>query len=441
MSAGPGATIWLAMKLLAYDLILLAFLPLIAIWLLWRTLVKRKPIGHWRHRFGIVPRLPAGASPRIWVHAVSAGEMAAARPVVAELRRRFPRAGIALSTHTDTGMAVARPTCAEADAIFYFPFDWPDTMAIAMWRLSPQLLVVVEKELWPNFLAVGRLLDARVLVVNGRVSDRMVTRARWVPGFVKWLYRLPDRLCLQSDRDASRLRRLDPASAGRIVVAGNTKADTLAQRDRAAEEKLVRQLGIAPDELWLVAGSTHEGEEEQVVEAFLSIRDQLPQARLLLAPRHPERVAQVSAMVAERGLDVVRRSEGREERPEAVVVLDTMGELRAAYAFAAAGLVGGTLVPIGGHNLLEPPAVGVSVLFGPHTENCADAADLVLEVGVGFRVAGAAELAAEFLRIAANKDLRASISARATRLVAQQRGAAARCVDAAVELLGRGGPG
>ena len=441
MSARPRATIWLAMNLLAYDLILLAFLPLIAIWLLWRTLVKRKPIGDWRHRFGIVPRLPPGASPRIWVHAVSAGEMAAARPVVAELRRRFPRAGIALSTHTDTGMAVARRTCKEADAIFYFPFDWPDTMALAMWRLSPQLLVVVEKELWPNFLAVGRLLDARVLVVNGRISDRMVARARWAPGFVKWLYRLPDRLCVQSDQDANRLRALDPAGAGRILVAGNTKADALAERDRAAEEKLVRDLRIAPDELWLVAGSTHQSEEEQVVEAFLSLREQLPQARLLLAPRHPERVAQVSAMVAERGLDVVSRSEGREERPEAVVVLDTMGELRAAYAFAAAGFVGGTLVPIGGHNLLEPPAVGVSVLFGPHTENCADAADLVLEAGVGFPVAGPAELAAEFLRIASNADLRASISERAARLVAQQRGAAARCVDVAVDLLAPGGAG
>jgi len=432
--------LWLAMELLAYDLVLMAFLPLIAMWLAWRLIVKGKPIGVWRHRFGIVPRLPAGAGPRIWVHAVSAGEMVAARPVVAELRRRFPEAGIAVSTHTNTGMAVARTNCKEADAVFYFPFDWPDTMALAMWRVCPDLLVVVEKELWPNFLAVGRLFGARVLGVNGRVSDRMVSRARWLPGFVRWLYRLPDRLCVQSEQDAERLRRVGAGKAEHVVVAGNTKADTLAERDRAAEEKLVRELGIADGEVWLVAGSTHGAEEEQVVEAFASIRERAPWARLLLAPRHLERVAQVSAMVAERSLEVVRRSEGREERPEAVVVLDTMGELRAAYAFATAGFVGGTLVPVGGHNLLEPTAVGAPVLFGPHTESCMDTADLVLEAGVGFRVAGPAELAAEFLRIAADAELRQSISARAARLMARQRGASARCVEVAVELLaGEGG--
>ncbi len=427
--------LWLAAQLLAYNLILLALLPAAACLLAWRAIFAQKRAGDVSHRLGLVPSLPAAARPRIWLHAVSAGEMAAARPVLAELRRRFPKAGIALSTHTDTGMAVAEAGCKEADVRFYFPLDWPSTMGLALWRVRPQLVVIVEKELWPNFLGLAKLGGARVLAVNGRVSDRMVTRERWLPGFVSWLYRLPDRLCVQSAQDAERLRRICPGARSRIALAGNTKADMVADHDREAEARLAADMKGLDSGAWLVAGSTHPGEEEQVMDAFRAIREQKPRARLLLAPRHLERVAQVSAMVAERGFRVARRSEGQPDHPDAVVILDTMGELRAAYAFATAGFVGGTLAPIGGHNLLEPAAVGVTSLFGPHTNNCADTAELVLTAGIGFRVAGADELARQFLRVAENDLLRRQIAHRAGELMVQQRGASARCVDVASELL------
>jgi 3-deoxy-D-manno-octulosonic-acid transferase len=429
------STLSLAAQLLVYDLVLLALVPLAVLWLGWRGAVKRKPVGNILERLGLVPRLPAGRCPRIWIHAVSAGEMAAARPVIAELRRRFPGAGIAVSTHTDTGMALARNICDEVDVLFYLPFDWPDTMVLALWRLRPQLILVVEKELWPNMLALGRLFGARVLAVNGRVSDRMMSRARWLPGFVRWLYRLTDRLCVQSATDAERLRRIAPGSRVRVVVAGNTKADTLAARDRRAEERVAQDIGALDSHLWLVAGSTHPGEEEQIVDAFVKIREKEPRARLLLAPRHVDRVAQVSAMLAQRGLHVVRRSEGREDHAEAVVILDTMGELRAAYALGAAGFVGGTLVAVGGHNLLEPTAVGVASLFGPHTENCSDTADLLSAEGVGFAVGGPEELAREFLRLAGDDARRREIARRAGGLIARQRGASFRCAEVAAELL------
>ncbi|MBN1458602.1 MAG: 3-deoxy-D-manno-octulosonic acid transferase [Armatimonadetes bacterium] len=435
MARGRLSTTRLLLTLLAYDLLLLALLPAIACYLGYRALVLKKRPGNWRHRFGVVPRLPKGAGPRIWVHAVSAGEMAAARPVLTELRRRFPKAGIALSTHTDTGLEVARKSCAEADVIFHFPFDWPDVTAIALWRILPDLIVVVEKELWPNFLGTGRLLGARIVAVNGRVSDRMLRRARWAPGFVRWLYLLPDRLCVQSDEDARRLRALGLDGDSRIVVAGNTKVDTLADRDQAVESTLASELEIAPGETWLVAGSTHPGEEERILEAFARVREEVSTARLLLAPRHLERVPQVSALLAERGLQVVRRSDGRHEHPEAVVVLDTMGELRAAYAFATVGFVGGTLVPVGGHNLLEPPAAGVPVAFGPHTENCPDTAALVLDAEVGVRVDDADALAVAFLRFARDPELRADTAHRAEDLIQAQRGASARCVAVAAALL------
>jgi len=443
--SAPSGAVWLALELLGYNLVLVGLFPVMAVWLGWRGLVRQKPIGNWKHRLGLVPYMKRGSvrrvrcQPRIWVHAVSAGEVAAAGPVVERLREAFPRAGIAVSMQTTAGMAVAKNACKEADALCYLPFEWPACVGLALWRMRPDLMVVVEKELWPNLLGLARLMGAKVLVVNGRVSDRMMRRARWGatlawgPAFVRWLYRLPHFLCVQSHQDAARLRQLAVPSE-RMAVTGNTKVDTLAQRHEEAEARLARELGVAGQEVWLVAGSTHAGEEEAVVEAFRRIREAVPSARLLLAPRHLERVPAVCAMVAGRGMSAARRSEGEVEGRE-VVVLDTMGELRAAYGLAAAGFVGGTLVRIGGHNLLEPVAVGSAVLFGPYTENCADVADLVLKSGVGFRVSRAEHLAEEFLRIVRDGELRKRIALRARVLIKGQRGAAARCVGVARALL------
>jgi 3-deoxy-D-manno-octulosonic-acid transferase len=432
------------MELLCYDAVLLAVSPLVAMWLSWRWLVRRKPLGCWRHRLGLVPRLGAPATGPdgrtsverplvIWVHAVSAGEVAAARPVVEALRAAFPVARIGMSTITLAGMTVAEKNCRGVDAFFYLPFDGLFCMARAFARIRPQLVVVTEKELWPNFLGLARLVGAKTLLVNGRVSDRTVRRAKWAPGFIRWLYRLPDLICVQSPQDASRLGALS-MSPGRVLIGGNTKVDSMVNRDPVVEEELTRDLGVADGEPWLVAGSTHAGEDEVVIEAFRLILDRMPSTRLLLAPRHLERVPAVSALVAEQGFTAVRRTDDPSS-PGAVVILDTMGELRASYSFATVGFVGGSLVPIGGHSLLEPTAAGRAVLFGPHTENCADVADLVLESRVGFRVTDARELAEQFLRIAGDRELQAGIARTAASLIAQQRGAAARCVEAARRLL------
>jgi len=448
----------LVLRLLAFNLLLLAALPAIVGWMAWRSLVRRKPMGSWRHRLGLVPRMRAGSGPRIWLHAVSAGEVAAARPVLDALRTAFPDARIALSTVTTAGMTIAKRSCRDVDVFCYLPFDAPFCMAQALLRLRPDLVVVAEKELWPNFLGLARLFGARVLVVNGRVSDRTIGRAKWLPGFVAWLYQLPDLLCVQSSQDSKRLLDLGVATS-RVLVAGNTKVDSLSERDARLEAELAADLGVLADDVWLVAGSTHPGEDEAVVDAFGAIRERIPRARLLLAPRHLERVPAVSAMVAQRGFRVLRRSElcrrdvagstrqagngsvGSEPPSEAVVVLDTIGELRSAYALAAAGFVGGTLVPIGGHNLLEPPAVGRPVIFGPYTANCSDVAEMVTSEQVGFCVDTAQDLAERFIGIAGDAAARSRIGLAAERLMRRQRGAAERCAGAAGVLLGlRGAP-
>jgi len=437
-SHGNGGRARLAVELLIYNLFLLALSPVLAAWLLWRLSVRRKSLGSLRHRIGLLPRPPKERSPRIWLHAVSAGEMAALRPVLDALRALLPQAYILVSTVTPAGMTVARKSCTAADDICYLPFDAPGCMGRAMRRQRPALVVVAEKELWPNLLGLARLCGARVLTVNGRVSDRVMRRARWAGGFVRWLYRLPDLLCVQSEQDGRRLQELG-VPAPRIAVAGNTKADNMAARDGRTEARLAADIGAGEGEVWLVAGSTHEGEEELVAEAFHVVVEQIPTARRLRAPRHRERVVSVSAMLSGKGISVVRRTERKPAPPGGVVLLDTMGELQSAYALGAAGFVGGTLVPIGGHNLLEPLASGRAVIFGPHTENCADVADLVREAGAGFQVADAAELAERFLAIAGDAELRAALARASEALIDSQRGASARCVAAARDLLGEVG--
>ncbi len=432
-STGRGR-LRLAAGLLGYNLALLAGLPLLLLWLLWRMVVKRKPLGRLRERSGFVPRPASERAPRFWLHAVSAGEMGAIRPVAEALRRRFPEAWIAISTQTSTGMEMGRKTAA-ADAVFYLPFDFPDCMFVALRRLRPHLIAVAEKELWPNLLGEARLMGIPVLVVNGRVSDRMMRRARLSAAAARWLHALPDHFCVQSGRDAERLAVLGVA-AERVTIAGNTKVDAMAEPDREAEERLRRDLGASGEGLWLVAGSTHPGEEEAVADAYARIRAERPETRLLLAPRHVERTPAVLEMLSRRGLEHVRRSARRGAAGAPVVVLDTMGELRAAYALGAAGFVGGTLAPIGGHNLLEPVAAGRPVLFGPHTENCADVADLVSSAGVGFRVEDAASLAEEFLRLARDAETARAIAERCSAVMEEQRGAAERCARAAAALLG-----
>lgn len=424
----------LAIALLLYNVALLLALPAVAAWLVWRIVARGKGMGVWQHRLGWVPVSARAHRPRVWLHAVSAGEMAAMQPVLDALRRRLPDAQVVLSTVTQTGMEVGRKSGRSADALFYLPLELPASMALAMLRLRPHLLVVAEKELWPNLLGMARLLGAGTLVVNGRVSDRMMRRAAYLPCLVGWLYHLPERFCVQSKEDAARLARLGVVTA-RVSVAGNTKVDNMAGQDQAVEARLRQSIEASPDQCWLVAGSTHAGEEEALAEAFLRIRQALPAARLLIAPRHLERADAVSDLLERKGLSVGRRSRGPADGASAAVILDTMGELRAAYGLATAAFVGGTLAAVGGHNLLEPVAAGRAVLFGPHTENCADIADLVLEAGVGFRVGSAGELAAEFLRIAADAALRERIAARGSALIAQQSGAAERCAEAAMALL------
>lgn len=384
----------------AYNALLLA-LSLGALPLLVIALVLRR---EWRRglteRLGAVPATEPGRR-AVWIHGASIGEITALAPVVRMLRRETPDDRLVLSTLTLGGRTTAATRVPEADATVLFPLDLPWTVARAVDAIRPRLVLFSETELWPNFLAALAARGIPAVMLSGRVSERAFRRyRRW-----RWLFapalasvRV---LCVQSLDAAHRLVALG-APAGRVVVTGSLKG-AAASAAPAGALSLVR-LGVA-DRPVLVAGSTHAGEEAAVLEAWQRVAARVPTARLVLAPRRPERFEEVVALLETRGLSFARRSElvrrGHVGWPaEApILLLDTLGELAGLWNGARVAFVGGTLAPIGGHNLLEPAAQGVPVVFGPHVANVEAAAVRLLAGGGGVQVRDAGELATELARL------------------------------------------
>ncbi len=353
-----------------YNTALIAGAPL---WLGYYGLRRRQRRLRLHERFTYHPLPHAG--PVIWLHSVSVGEVLAGQPLAGALRERFPHAGFVISTTTDTGQARAREQLAWMDAHLYFPLDVPWLTEQAVTSLQPALVIILETEIWPNFLRTCARHHVPVVLANGRLSDRSFARYRWLGRMMGDLLG-HFRLCLmQSDADAERIRQLG-APPARVLTTGNLKyappdADERARRDRIAAA-LQQQYHLGDGRWCIVAGSTVEGEEPLLVEVFARLRASadLPPCRLLLAPRHPERFVEVARHLERFDWPVARRSQPRPEDVRAeVILLDTVGELAAAYRWADVAFVGGSLVPRGGHNILEPAAEGRPIVTGPHTEN------------------------------------------------------------------------
>ncbi|MGQ9898106.1 MAG: 3-deoxy-D-manno-octulosonic acid transferase [Acidobacteriota bacterium] len=353
-----------------YNTVLIASTPC---WLGYYGLRRRQWLSRWRERLTYRP-LPCSA-PRIWLHGVSVGEVLASQPLACALRERFPQASFVMSTTTDTGQACAREQLAWMDAHVYFPLDVPWMTEQAVTSLKPALVIILETEIWPNFLRTCARHQVPVVLVNGRLSDRSFARYRWLGQAMGDLLGY-FRLCLmQSDMDAERLCQLG-ASPAHVITTGNLKyappdANERERRDRIADD-LRRQYHLGDGRPCIVAGSTVEGEEPLLVEVFARLRSNvhLAACRLLLAPRHPERFAEVARYLERFDWQVARRSQPQPEDVRAeVILLDTVGELAAAYRWADVAFVGGSLVPRGGHNILEPAAEGRAIVTGPHTEN------------------------------------------------------------------------
>jgi len=418
-----------------YTLALAIALFLAAPFFLWKGRGTGKYLHSFSQRMGrLPPSLNPGGGLSLWVHAVSVGEVLVARALIGPLRERFPQHKLFVSTTTLTGNAVARRTVTGADAFFFAPFDLPGPVGRAMEAVNPALLVLVETEIWPNLIHGARRHGARVAVVNGRLSQKSFTSYRRVRPFLRRVLAEVDLFLMQGEAHAGRLRDLG-APPERVRVLGNIKFD--ATETKRISGDLGRLLdGVPGRPLW-VAGSTMPGEDEMVLAAFRHVRQHVPEAALILAPRHPERFGEVPALVEAAGFRCLLRTRlqpgGWRNGP--VVLLDTLGELAQVYSLASVVFVGGSLVPTGGHNILEPAVAGKAVIVGPHMENFREIADQFRAEGALVQIGSADELAAAVVGLLNDTERRDSIGARARALVDRNRGAVGLTVDALAGLV------
>lgn len=379
-----------------------------------------------------VPSPDGGGSsqPLIWVHAVSLGEVVAAAPLVKALHERHPEFHYIVTTVTETGREAVEQRLGGIAEHRYAPLDFSWAVASMVRRLRPMLYVFIETEIWPNLLWTLRDQGVPSVLVNGRLSSRSFRRqdVLMIRSFYRSVLRTLTLCLMQTDRDGDRLVALG-ADPKRVHVTGNIKFDQ-PPPDVRSDELLRGGFGIDEQEQLILAGSTHPGEEELLVLAYRQIVKTYPSTVLMLAPRHIERTERLEATVREAGLVVQRRSRIREKRSgPRVVILDTRGELSRAYREAVVAFVGGTLAPVGGHNLLEPAVWGTPVMFGPHTDHCAEVATLLSETGGGRRVAGERELVASLEEWLGQPEIRHRAGQAARQAVLDNQGALTRSLE------------
>ncbi|MCU0935629.1 MAG: lipid IV(A) 3-deoxy-D-manno-octulosonic acid transferase [Gammaproteobacteria bacterium] len=402
-----------------YTALVGAAVPLVLLNLLRRGLRNRAYWRRWPERFGFAPG-PADCP--VWVHAVSVGEVLAAVPLIRLILERYPGLRVLVTTTTPTGSDRVRAALDDLVQHVYAPYDLPGAVSRFLDRVRPGLAVFMETELWPNTLRLCTKRGVRVMVANARLSERSARGYARFPGVVGPMLARLDAVAAQARADAERFVALG-VRPDRVRVTGSLKFDvTLPASLREQAEALRRQWG-ADRRVW-VAASTHDGEEERVLDAFSRVRSLCPDSLLVLVPRHPERFGRVLALVRRRGLRVAQRSRPGERVLEVEVLLgDTMGELPLFYAAADVAFVGGSLVPTGGHNLLEPAALGVPVVFGPHVFNFAEVSQLLLGRGAARQVRGTRELAAAVSALLQDPEARAAMGECGRDVVAENRGA------------------
>jgi len=407
--------------------------PYVLARLLWRG---RRNRGYWQRipeRFGFIPRIRALRV--IWIHAVSVGEARASVPLVRALAARYPEHRILITTMTPTGAATVVGLFDDDVDHRYAPYDLPSAVARFLERARPDIAIVMETELWPNTFALCRARSIPLIVANLRMSQSAVERYRRVPGLTRSTLENVSVLAAQSVTDAERLYTLGAPRAA-VHVTGSIKFElNLPASLRETAEVLRGQWG-RDRPVWLAA-STHDGEEEAVLAARKELTARFPGHLLVLAPRHPERFALAARLARKGGARVALWSERRGPIESAVdvVIGDTMGELQLFYAAADVAFIGGSLVPVGGHNLLEAAAVGTPCVFGPYMYNFEEIAAMALERGAGVQVPHAAGLAPALSDFLGNANRRFEAGERGKKMVDENRGAVARTLQLIANLL------
>jgi 3-deoxy-D-manno-octulosonic-acid transferase len=439
---------------LVYSLLTLLFFVVVSPYFVYQAIRYKKYIGSLRERLGYLPiSFNLDGEESIWIHAVSVGEALTARALAADLKARYPRLRLFLSTTTMAGQQVAKGSLGRVvDAVFYFPFDWSFIVRRTLNLVKPRLFIMMETEIWPNLLRECRRRGVKTAVINGRISLRSYPRYRLIRPFFRRVLADVDRFCMQSEESARRLIDLgaDPA---RVTMTGSLKFDSLEVPPPSGtgvahgkpRERLLRFFRVSPSRTVIVAGSTMRGEEAAVLTAFKRVKDTKSHVLAILAPRHPDRFGEVERLARDAGFVTARRSElpiDAEPRAD-VVILDSLGELAQLYQVATVVFVGGSLADHGGHNILEPAVYGKPVIFGPHMQNFKEIAEAFLSNGAAIQVRSDQELDDTILALVRDPVQRARLGAAARALVEANRGAKGKTLAVIGDLLpaGSGGAG
>jgi 3-deoxy-D-manno-octulosonic-acid transferase len=426
---------------LAYSVVTFLVFAAASPYFVYQAIRHKKYIGSLRQRLGLLPiGLNVDGDASIWIHAVSVGEVLMARALAPDLKARYPRLRLFLSTTTMAGQDVARRNLQHVDGVFYFPFDWAFIVRRTLAVVKPRLFIMMETEIWPNLLRACRRQGVKTVVINGRISERSYPRYRLVRPLFRRVLADVDRFCMQSEESARRLTALG-ADAARVTVTGSLKFDSVeapgARRHGKPRERALRFFRIAPARTVIVAGSTMRGEEAVVLRAFAGVKRALPGAMCILAPRQPERFSEVDRLARDAGFVTVRRTElpiDAEPRAD-VVVLDTIGELAQIYQLATAVFVGGSLAAFGGHNILEPAMFGKPIVFGPHMQNFREIADAFVDNDAAVQVRSERGFDAALLALVTDPVRRARLGAAARALVEANRGAKDKTMAVIADLL------
>ena len=424
-----------------YSLLTLVVFALVSPYFAYQAIRYKKHIGSLRQRLGYLPvSFNVDAEESIWIHAVSVGEALTARALAADLKARYPRLRLFLSTTTIAGQQVARRSLQHVDAVFYFPFDWAFIVRRTLDLVRPRAFIMMETEIWPNLLRACRARGVKTAVINGRISSRSYPRYRLIRPFFRRVLADVDRFCMQSEESARRLLDLG-ADASRVTVTGSLKFESLERPTPISHgkprERVLRFFQVSSNRPVIVAGSTMRGEEVAVLRAFARIKATMSGALAIIAPRHPERFDEVERLARDAGFVTMRRSDlpiDAEPRAD-VIVLDTLGELAQLYQIATAVFVGGSLVDHGGHNILEPGVFGKPIVFGPYMQNFKEIADTFLTSGAAVQVQSARELEDALLSLAGDPVRRARLGAAARALVEANRGAKEKTLAVIADLV------
>ena len=413
-----------------YNLILVLATIILSPYILFKLATVPKYRGGISQKLGRVRKgvlKVIGSTRPIWVHAVSVGEVMAAHPLIRELKKKYPGRKLILSTVTVTGNFTAKQRVPEADAVFYFPFDYPWIVRRVIQKINPVIVLVAETELWPNFFRELQRQGIPSALINGRISPRSYGNYLRFKRFFTEVFKSVTLFCMQSDEDAARIRDIG-APPDRVMVTGNLKFD---QKISPAQQ---RPVAIAAGRRVITAGSTHRGEEAILLEIFSRLRKKYPDLVLIIAPRHPERFDEVCGLITSAGYECQRRT--RLKGPvRDVVLLDTIGELRAFYGACDIAFVGGSLVKVGGHNLLEPAAMKKPVIFSRYMFNFKDISEALIQAGGGLMVKDKEELYIKLDNLLFDKQLSSVMGEKAFKVIAANSGATVRTIDAVHRLI------